>query len=210
MIYQPFQHTEPTHVYRFKYWRLLFIGAIANALSLSIFALLFWLMPTSVVGPSPLMIIEIVFISVLCLIMCLHLKLVISPAGVSVTHLWRTAATPWSNVAGSQIFTTNLLGLKTHMPSLVLYSPPLGNLSFYKVGIPIELHDRVLPIQFRQWERPNEIEQGLRHYLSQREDGGLLVPYGFAAVPDPNGKRNIIIGLIVGVLVASFMYAFWF
>ena len=206
---ESFQHTEPMHVYRFRYRRLLAIIVIAHPLLLIAVTLLYRLNTGVIDKPSPLLIIGSVFNIVMGFVISLHQKLVISPAGVSITY-WRTAATPWSNVAGSQIFTTNLLGLKTHMPSLVLYSPPLGNLSFYKVGIPIELHDRVLPIQFRQWERPNEIEQGLRHYLSQREDGGLLVPYGFAAVPDPNEKRNIIIGLIVGVLVASFMYAFWF
>ena len=207
---ESFQHTEPMHVYRFRYRRLLAIIVIAHPLLLIAVTLLYWLSTGVIDRPSPILVIAVLFNIVMFFVINVREKLIISPAGVSITHLWRTAATPWSNVAGSQIFTTNLLGLKTHMPSLVLYSPPLGNLSFYKVGIPIELHDRVLPIQFRQWERPNEIEQGLRHYLSQREDGGLLVPYGFAAVPDPNEKRNIIIGLIVGVLVASFMYAFWF
>ena len=209
MIYQPFQHTEPTHVYRTKQRRM----AVGTAIMLSCMTILliFWQYSHTFSGVPLWGFVVINFYHIgASLNQAFRQKLVISPAGVSITHLWRTAATPWSTVAGSQIFTTNLLGLKTHMPSLVLYSPPVGKLSFYKAGIPAELHDRVLPILFRQWERPNEIEQGLRHYLSQREDGGLLVPYGFAAVPDPNEKRNIIIGLIVGVLVASFMYAFWF
>ena len=201
---ESFQHTEPTHVYRTKHWRVALGAAImlSGMTILFIFIFILWQSSHTFIGvPLWGFVVSNFYPIGASLNQAFRQKLVISPAGISITQ-WRTASTPWNNVVSLQIFAIGMMGINT--PCLVLHTPPLGNQPSFKRGIPPELRGRVLPILFQTWERPAEIEQDLQQYISQRNDQanrGLFVPHSFAATPDPNEKRNA--WLILGVGTAA-------
>ena len=198
---ESFQHTEPTHVYRTANRPVTLLAVFGNVLVLIFIIFIYSRNADRLTsGPHPIIILSIVFNIVVISVTSLRHKLVISPAGVSITHR-RTVATPWSNVVRLEEFHYRYLGLKMQLSCLVLYSPPLGHQRIIKHGIPAELRGRVIPILFKTWERPAEIEQDLQQYLPPPAAGGLFVPHSFAATPDPNEKRNA--WLILGVGTAA-------
>ena len=195
MIYQPFQHTEPKHVYRAKHWRvaLVFVTVL-------LFALIFilWQYRQEMGGVS---LVWILTLSVLCISVPLNQafrhKLVISPAGISITD-GNTTTTAWSNVMSLQLVPQGSFGPKKLIPCLILHNVLPNIPPSRERGMPAELRGRALPIQFHLWERPNEIEQDFQKYLPQPADAGLFVPHSFAARPQSSTRSAL---FILGVLV---------
>ena len=204
MIYQPFQHTEPVHVYRSSHRTLSLLVVFSNILAIIFIIFAYWRRDTrSPSEPFPVSIFFLILNIGMFSVTALRHKLVISPAGISITR-WRTTATPWDNVTELQVFHFRVWGIRQQLPCLVLHIPPLGHQQMLKHAVPPELLGRVLPILFQTWERPDKIEQDLQQYISQRNDQanrGLFVPHSFAATPDPNEKRNA--WLILGVGTAA-------
>ena len=205
---ESFQHTEPTHVYRTKQPR----GALAYAAMMAVLSIM--MLISSIYEGNPVAWIMMMFF--ICIMgtslnQALRHKLVISPAGMSITN-WHTMATPWSNVTGLQVFTFRLLGMNAQIPCLVLHAPPLGKQQNFKKGIPAELHGRIVPLFIQNWERHNEIEQDLQQYLPQPVNNVLFVSHIFILNPEPDESRNslLLIGLIMSIVVASFVYAVFF
>ena len=199
---EPFQHTEPTHVYRTKQRRM----AVGTAIMLSCMTILliFWQYSHTFSGvPLWGFVVSNFYHIGASLNQAFRYKLMISPAGISITQ-WRTASTPWNNVVGLQIFAIGMMGINT--PCLVLHTPPVGNQPSFKRGIPPELRGRVLPILFQTWERPNEIEQNFQKYLPQPADAGLFVPHSFAAPPQSSTRSAL---FILGVLVVVGFFTFF-
>ena len=206
MIYQPFQHTEPVHVYRTSNRPVTLLAVFGNVLVLIFIIFIYSRNADRLTsGPHPIIILSIVSNIVVISVTSLRHKLVISPAGVSITH-WRTVATPWSNVVRLEDFHYRYLGLKMQLSCLVLYSPPLGHQRIIKHGIPAELRGRVIPILFKTWERPDKIEQDLQQYLPQPADAGLFVPHSFAARPQSSTRSAL---FILGVLVVVGFFTFF-
>ena len=85
MIYQPFQHTEPKHVYRAKHWRV----ALGVAAILS-FGLMFvlWNYSQEMDGVSLVWMLAVSAVWIGApLNQAFRHKLVISPAGISITDV---------------------------------------------------------------------------------------------------------------------------
>ena len=195
---ESFQHTEPTHVYRTKHWRMA-VGA-AIMLSCMTILLIFWQYSHTFSGVPLWGFVVINFYHIgASLNQAFRQKLVISPAGISITQ-WRTASTPWNNVVGLQIFAIGMMGINT--PCLVLHTPPLGNQPSFKRGIPPELRGRVLPIRFELWERSAEIEQDIQRFLLHPTGGGLFVPHNFVALQQHNTKRGLAVVLVIVLIFA--------
>ena len=198
---ESFQHTEPTHVYRSSHRTLSLLVVFSNILAIIFIIFAYWRRDTrSPSEPFPVSIFFLILNIGMFSVTALRHKLVISPAGISITR-WRTTATPWDNVTGLQVFHFRVWGIQQQLPCLVLHIPPLGHQQMLKHAVPPELLGRVLPILFQTWERPDKIEQDLQQYLPPPAAGGLFVPHSFTAIPDPNEKRNA--WLILGVGTAA-------
>jgi hypothetical protein len=114
--------------------------------------------------------------------MAIRSRLIMSPAGISVTFGHRQE-TAWSNIERIQMIPLGF-GMKTDVPCLVLRQPVGSKRSIWgATGIPAEFKGRVIPIIPSLWERMATLEEELYRYLATNPAslGQLSVPINFAA-----------------------------
>jgi len=178
-----FQHSQPQSVYRPK--NRAFLG-----LMVPIALFMIWTYGKGLLSdPTPLRILSIgLWIVMLAQFAWMFVKsrLVLSPAGISVTY-GRSAATPWSNVERIQLIAVGRFVNRNTTPYLVLRAPAAGRRWSGIPGLPAELKGRVIPLDPAIWERFSDLHAEVSRHLPVNPDGpnGLQVPINVAALSKP-------------------------